>query len=61
MIRYDQLLKGQETYMATYLLTEKEHMEKFGVSRFSTYDSFRNCRKNYLLNFKKNKVSTNKT
>jgi len=60
MTRYDELLKGAETYMATYLKTEAEHLSLFGFHRYSTYDSFRNSRKGYLLTFKKERTSNNK-
>ncbi len=48
MRRYEELVKESSTYMAAYLSAESEHKSRFGSNRYSSYDSFRMSRKEFI-------------
>jgi len=49
--RFDEVLKDNPDmpYPFVYGKVEQEHIDLFNHARFSSYDSFRNCRKKWLF------------
>jgi len=52
--RFDQIIAANKEnkdfkYVHAYAICEQEHIDQFGKPRYSSYDSFRNCRKNLLF------------
>lgn len=39
--RYEANLRKARTYREAYLLTEQDHLERFGAFKYSDYNSFR--------------------
>jgi hypothetical protein len=53
--RFDQVLSERRatdtdfTYTATYLIVEEEHLALFGKCRYSSYESFRESRRQMIF------------
>lgn len=49
MTRFDELIKQHRTYTEAYIQAEKEHTELFGKLRYSSYESFRHTRRDWVF------------
>lgn len=50
---FEKNLKDSDTYTEAYRKTERFHYDRYGRERYSSYDSFRRCRRNLLRKGKK--------
>lgn len=41
---YEIMIQAQPTYIQAYIQAERQHIEKYGTRRYSSYDTFRKCR-----------------
>lgn len=46
---FNELIKQDITYIQAYIQAEEMHVQRFGKIRFSSYESFRNSRRNLLF------------
>ena len=46
---FERFIKTEQTYIHAYLKAEEEHKKTFGEYRYSSYDSFRSCRRKIIF------------